>query len=136
MDEPRRLSKADLLAPDLPEEDYPWKGGTIRIRALSREEALQVGDNKLDVKARERLILVMALVEPEIDNRDAGLWQRASKAGDLERLTQRIARMSGMLQEQLKEETNRFPDGSESPVRVLLGGEAGEDQGGADTLDQ
>ena len=112
---PAKASLQGLLARRLPTKVLDVPGvGQITIRGMTRLETLAMGKGDMDLAARERMMLVTAMVDPEIDNRDARAWQEASPAGELEAITNEIARLSGMLREQQKEETVRFPDGPES----------------------
>lgn len=122
------LGKADLLSDgDLPEEDFPLRRGTVRIRGLNRDEALRLSEANLTTKERERQMLVAAMVTPTMDYKDVSRWQLKAQAGDIEKLTTRIAYLSGMLPEQQKEETVRFPGAPDDAVRVLPGEGVGDD---------
>lgn len=125
----QRVSRARLLEARLSEKEIPVPGlGTIVIRALSREEALALTDDKnMSTKERERRLLVAAMVDPEVDHKDVVRWQKSAPAGEIEMITTEVARLSGMLEGQAKEETVRFPDESDDGVRVLPGGETGDD---------
>lgn len=104
------MDKEALLKPRLPETEVDIDGvGTIRVRALTREEAIQVGDLKSTLD-RERRMLTMAMVQPAMTIQDVQQWQRISPAAELEKVTTVIARISGMLPEEAKEATERFPE--------------------------
>jgi len=102
----KRLTTEELDVPDV---------GTIKIRALTRSEALQLGDKKNTVE-RERHILVCAMVDPEMTYQDVKAWQDNATPGELEVITTAIARLSGMLDTSAKEVTGRFPDDPEPGV--------------------
>lgn len=110
-----RLSRDDLLNGSVLEEvEFELKNGTVLIRALSRDEALRITAKKdMSTQDRERHMLVAAMVDPPMDWRDVCAWQERAHAGDMERLTTEIARISGLLPEQAKEETVRFPGESD-----------------------
>lgn len=124
-----RLTRDSLLAIGREQEEFsipPY--GTVVIQALNREEAMRIAnDDKMSMIDKERHMLVAAMVDPPMDWNDVKQLQLKINSGTLEKMTNRIARMSGMLPEQPKEETKRFPDGGEPSERVLHSGEAGED---------
>lgn len=79
-----------------PEDDVEVPGvGTVRVRALSRAEGMLVQQaNGTDVT--ERKILAMGMVNPKLSEVDAGRWQKAATAGEMEPVTQRITELSGL----------------------------------------
>lgn len=120
-----------LFKPRLPEEDVDLAGvGIVRVRGLSRLEALRVQAVD-DAIARERLILVLGMVDPSVNDDEAKRWQRASVAGEIELVTGRIAVLSGMGPDATKEAYKSLPGGSGAGVHVLSGAEAGDDGGPA-----
>jgi hypothetical protein len=94
------LSKADLLKDmfGTEEVEVPGRGGTVRVRPLSRHEALSMQGVEMDAAVQERKLLALALVEPKLSERDVEAWQKAAPAGELEPITQAIVRMSGLEQ--------------------------------------
>jgi Fe2+ transport system protein FeoA len=125
------MEKELLFKPRLKEEDYEIPGvGTIRIRALSRDEAYAVQSVKA-TEAQERKILSFGMVDPTITETEVFKWQQASPAGEIEGISTRISQMSGLSPEADKESYKSFRDESESGVRVLPGAEAGDDSGQA-----
>lgn len=125
-----------LFKPRLAEDDVELEGvGTVRVRALNRLEAMRV-KSVSDTAAQERLILVMGMVDPVINDDEAKRWQRASAAGELELVTGRIAVLSGMAPDSAKEAYKSLRDGSGAGVHVLPGAEAGDDSGPAASGDE
>jgi hypothetical protein len=125
------MDKEALFAPRLPEDDVEVPGvGTVRVRGLSRAEAMHVQAAN-GPEATERRILALGMVDPPLTEAEAGRWQKASPAGELEPVTDRIAELSGMKPGADKETYKSFRDGSESGVRVLPGAEAVDDGGPA-----
>lgn len=127
------MDKEALFAPrekttsGFPEDDVPIPGvGTVRVRGLSRFEALSMKavDNAV---ASERLMLHYAMVDPPMTEAEIGKWQRASGASELEPVTGKIAELSGMTQDAAKEAVKDFEANPESEFRVLPSGEAGHD---------
>lgn len=74
---------------------------TITIRALSRDEALTfrkraTDDPDVDTLEYERGVIAAAVVSPKLSTRDVAAWQKSSRAGELEIVTNAIMKMSGM----------------------------------------
>lgn len=72
--------------------------GAITYRALSRDEVLNGRErNKGKTTAEIECYLVsLAMVDPVLTPEDVAQWQRMSPAGELERITTAIMRLSGM----------------------------------------
>lgn len=94
------LSKADLLKElfGTEEVEIPGRGGTVRIRPLSRHEALTMQGVEMDAAVQERKLLALALTEPKLTERDVEAWQKAAPAGELQPLVAAIVRLSGLEQ--------------------------------------
>lgn len=123
-----------LFKPRLPEDDVDVPGlGTVRVRALSRAEALHV-QAATDVAERDRRIIAQGLVDPVLvipgllhepggksckACADAGRVQQASPAKELEPVTDRIAELSGMLEESAKEAVKTFEADADAEFPVL-----------------
>jgi hypothetical protein len=141
------VDKEALFAPRLGDPaDVEIPGvGTVTVRGLSRAEALHV-QAASDATEKDRRIIAQGLVDPELlipglkhrsDDRpcekcaDAGRWQQASLADEIEPVTDRIAELSGMKDGADKGAYKSLPDGSGAGVRVLPGDPAGDDGGPA-----
>lgn len=125
------MDKELLFKSRLPEADVDIAGvGTVRVRGLSRVEAMHVQAAN-GVEAVERRILALGLVDPELTEAEVGQWQKASIASELEPVAQKIAELSGILPESAKEAVKSFRGESGDGVRILLSGEA-SDAGGSD----
>lgn len=97
------MDKGALFTRRLAEEDIELPGvGTIRVRALSRAEALAVTDKKMPVAEMEQRLLAMAMVDPVMSEADVRQWQDAAGAGELEPVTEVIQRLSGLRKEAAK----------------------------------
>lgn len=72
--------------------------GEITYRALSRDEVLNGRErNKGKTTAEIECYLVsLAMVDPMLTPEDVAQWQKMSPAGELERITGKIMRLSGM----------------------------------------
>lgn len=93
------MDKAALKARRLAEEDVELPGvGTVRVRALSRAEAMTVTGKELPVEVMEQKLLSMAMVDPEMSEQDVAEWQAAASAGELEPVTKVVQRLSGLEQ--------------------------------------
>jgi hypothetical protein len=97
----------------LAEEAVPIPGvGEVRVRALSRAEALQVTGKEMPVAVMEQKLLSMAMVDPVMSEQDVAQWQAAASAGELEPITKVIQRLSGLQQGAAK---SRVPGDGEQP---------------------
>lgn len=125
------MDKDLLFKPRLPEADVEIPGvGTVRVRALSRAEAMAV-ENAKGNAAIERKLLALGLVDPKLTEAEVGQWQSAAPASELEPVSNRIAELSGLLPDSAKEAVKEFEANPDKEFRLLPGAEAGQD-GGAD----
>lgn len=125
------MDKSLLFVPRLPEDDVEVPGiGTVRVRGLSRAEAMAVNGAK-GTEATERRMLHFGLVDPQLSEAEAGRWMDAATAGELEPVSRRIAELSGMLAGSAKEAVKEFEANPDVEFRVLPGAEAGDDGGSA-----
>lgn len=103
------LSKEALVNQKFGVEDVELPGlGTVRVRALTRSEALEVRGKELPVEEMERYLISRAMVEPKMTEDDVKAWQDVAPAGQLEPITQAITRLSGMEKTASKEAVQRF----------------------------
>lgn len=134
------VSIETLTTRNLPEEDFalPDGSGKVRLRALSRAEALRVG--KLggnDGALGERLTLMTGVVRPVLSEEKAKAWQAAERAGaNIAAVCDRIKELSGVNPEAEKRHYKSDAGRSEPGVRPLPSGETGADGGGAAGVDQ
>lgn len=97
------MDKELLFKPRLPEAEVELAGiGVVRVRGLSRAEALQVQAAK-GAEATERKTLTLGLVDPKLTEAEVGRWQAASAAGEIQAVAMRIAELSGMVEHADKE---------------------------------
>jgi hypothetical protein len=69
--------------------------GTVEIRGLTRDQALEVGD--ADTLAdKDNTLISLGLVNPAMSLADVAAWAADESAGVLSGLSQRIAELSGM----------------------------------------
>ena len=93
------MDKESLLAPRLPEDDVEIPGvGTFRVRALSRFEVLAAQKEQSKGPGfMERRMLAFGIIGPfTLTEDEVAAWQKASPAGEMEPLAERIAELSGM----------------------------------------
>lgn len=103
------VNKQDLFKSRLEHSDVEVPGvGTVRVRALSRAEAMKFEGVQTEVAVLERKMLSLALVEPALTEEEVGKWQEASSAGELTVVLMEVLRLSGMDDQALKESVKRF----------------------------
>jgi hypothetical protein len=130
------VDKEALFRPYLPEDDVEIPGlGTVRVRALSRAEAMVVSSAK-GPEAQERRSVSLGMVDPPMSEAEVGRWARARPAGDLELVSRRIAALSGMLEDSAKAAYKSDGGRSGAGVRDVPGAEAGDDGGPASDGDE
>lgn len=103
------MDKASLFQARLPEDSYEIPGvGTVRFRALTRGEALEVVGKELPYDEMERRLLSMAMVDPKLTEDEVRQWQAASPAGELEPICSAIQALSGLEEAAAKGAYQRF----------------------------
>jgi hypothetical protein len=97
------VDKEALFRPRLAERDVEVPGiGTVRVRSLSRTEALSIKGKEMPAAKMERLILSLAMVDPVLTEDEVKRWQDASPAGETNDVQQAILELSGMTKEVAK----------------------------------
>jgi len=132
------MDKAILLQPrdastehGMPEDDVEVPGlGTVRVRALSRKEALKTGQIA-DIEERTAHMIAIAMVDPKMSVSEVKGWSAVALAGELDPVDEKIAELSGMNTDAAKAAYKSDGSGPESGVRSLPGGQAGDDGDGA-----
>lgn len=105
------MDKSALLASRLPEGEVELPGvGVIRVRGLSRFEALHSGD--LDGEEREVYWLSCGIVEPALTKDEIKRWRDSATYAEVELVADRIAELSGMKDTSAKEATKSPGDES------------------------
>lgn len=106
------MDKELLFKPRLPEADVDVAGvGTVRVRGLNRAEAMMIQEAK-GAATIERKLLALGMVDPTLTEAEAGQWQKAAPAGELEPVTEKISELSGLLVDSDKEAYKSLPDES------------------------
>lgn len=105
------MDKDALFERHLDEEDVPLpRGGSVRVRALTRDEALKVSDKEMSRKRMEQIILAKAMVDPVMTEDEIGKWQRASAAGEIQKVADVVQRLSGMVEGAAKSDVSADGD--------------------------
>lgn len=91
------MDKAAFLQRRLPERDVEVPGvGTVRVRGLSRAEALECQKVAGDAGALERKALAFGLVEPALSEDEAAGWYGSATFAELEPILSAIQELSGL----------------------------------------
>lgn len=104
------MDKETLLKLGLPEADVelPSGAGTIRVRGLSRLEAIGMNTLKTD-EEREVHALACAMLDPIMTQEDVRAWQRAAVAADVQAASIAVGRLSNMEEGSGKAATKSVP---------------------------
>jgi hypothetical protein len=92
------LTRAEILARKVGKgkAELP-SGGEVAIRALTRDEALQL--NELDTIAdRDNMIIHLGMTDPKLSLEDVKAWAAEGSAGDLAEVSNAIGLLSGMVE--------------------------------------
>lgn len=91
------VDRETFLKARLPERDVDLPGvGTVRVRGLSRAEAMRVRDLRDDLAAAEQLLVTLGLVDPALSAGDVAAWYEAAPAGEIDRLVGPIQELSAL----------------------------------------
>lgn len=91
------IDKEAFLKAALPEETILLAGlGEVRVRGLSRSEALSLGAHKDDPRALEQLIVRLGLVEPALSEDEVTAWFASAPAGLVDPIVKAVERLSGL----------------------------------------
>lgn len=98
MTNPKRLTREQILArktgrgvATLPD------GSTVAIRALTRDEVLQMQE-LADLGERDNFIIAAGMTDPKLTAGDVAMWAAEADAGDLVAVSEAIAELSGLRQ--------------------------------------
>jgi hypothetical protein len=105
------MDKAALFTQTLEEEDVEIPGvGTVRVRALTRSEAMKIRGREMAVDAMERYLLAAAMVQPRLTEEEVRRWQDAAPAGQLEPVCRAVQRLSGLEEAAARQAYHQFRD--------------------------
>ncbi|SRR6184192_252432 len=91
------VSKEDLLKQRFGVTDYEIPDvGSVRVRALTHGEALQVAGVEQDRRDLEAKVLSWAVIEPKLTEAEALVWIDNSPAGELTDLVKFVQQLSGL----------------------------------------
>ena len=92
------VDKAALLTPHLGEDKHEIPGfGTVRIRSLSREEALELRSRPdADGSGGDRWVLARCLLDPVLTEDEVGIWQANSPPMEIQAVCDAIRDLSGL----------------------------------------
>lgn len=97
MDKDKLLARRSEASHGMPEGEVEVEGfGVVRVRGLSRYE-VGLAQKVDEWMARERKLLAIGLVDPQLSESEAAQWQKVSVAGEIEPVSTRIAELSGMV---------------------------------------
>lgn len=103
------LAKEDLLKQMFGIQEVELqRGGTVKVRGLTRAEAHTVKDKKMTEEESEQFVLSLAVVEPKLSKDDVRAWQENSPAGEIQDVYEAIVRLSGMEKAAAKAAYNDF----------------------------
>lgn len=75
----------------------PGDLGEIRVRPLTRAEALDFQAGEMDAGLMERKLLALALVDPQLTEAEVGQWQDVSPAGEMQPVVEAALRLAGLM---------------------------------------
>lgn len=91
------IDREAFLKAVLPEEVIALPGvGDVRVRGLSRSEALSLAKAKDDPQALEMLIVRLGLVEPALSEEECKAWFASAPAGLVDPIVKAVERLSGL----------------------------------------
>ena len=122
------ISKEQLLKAALAESAVEIPGrGTVRVRSLTRAEALRV--SSADAYDAEVIALTGGLVDPALTAEEVRQLLDATGADELQPVVDEIMRLSGMGEGAQKSSRTSPDDGGDGPTRVRAGEGPGDDPG-------
>ena len=86
-----------LLTRRLDEEDVLLAVGTVRVRGLSRAEALRCAKLTDDQDEFEVQLLALAMVDPALTVEQVKRWRENALAGEIDEVVSAAASLSGLL---------------------------------------
>jgi hypothetical protein len=90
------LTREEILAKAVDHEVVTLpSGGQVKVRGLTRDEALNVQEAE-GTAARDNLTISQGLVEPALSVEDVATWAATAPAADSIEISRAIARLSGM----------------------------------------
>lgn len=112
------LSLEDLFANSAGDKSVPFHidgVGTVLLRSLNRDEALQIAETK-STRAREIKMVSWGMVEPAMTYQQVETWFSQAKFGVIQKLSDQIHVISGMNDKAEAQSVERFRDEPEPGV--------------------
>jgi hypothetical protein len=85
----RRTGRGSATLPD---------GGTVAIRALTRDQIMEVQDQSRTLQERDTLMIALGMTDPVMTEEEVAEWAANAPAGDLTAVSEGIADLSGLRQ--------------------------------------
>jgi hypothetical protein len=85
----RRTGRGSATLPD---------GGTVAIRALTRDQIMEVQDQSRTLQERDTLMISLGMTDPVMTEEEVAEWAANAPAGDLTAVSEGIADLSGLRQ--------------------------------------
>lgn len=94
------MDKAALLKPRgvWPEAEVDIEGGTVKVRALTRAEAIELRSMSDKPALFDRKTLAYGMADPKLTEKEAGQWQENSLPSEIECVTLKIWELSGVFE--------------------------------------
>lgn len=90
------LTREEILAKAVDQEVVTLpSGGQVKVRGLTRDEALEVQEAE-GTAARDNVTIARGLVEPTLTVDEVAAWAQSAPAADSIEISRAIARLSGM----------------------------------------
>jgi hypothetical protein len=103
------LTREEILARKTGQEVITLPGGgQVKVRGLTRDEALAVRDRDT-VGAKDNFVIATGLVDPALTEDDVAAWAATGDVGDMTTISEAISRLSGMMPGQAKDATKSVP---------------------------
>lgn len=97
------MDKELLFKPRLAEEEVDLPGvGTIRLRALTRDEIMAAQeehideDGEVDRAGLDNAILARSMVDPQMTEEETARWASVASAGEISLVVEAVMRVSAM----------------------------------------
>lgn len=100
------LTREQILARKLHQEvvDLPDGSGTVTVRGITRNEALELQDLKTTAE-RDNHVIAAGMIEPKLTADEVRDWAENDDAGTLKVVSEAIAKLSRMTPDAQKEVT-------------------------------
>lgn len=119
------MDKQALLAEDLEQDVITLPRGSVTVRALSRHEVAEIQEKTSSQLEGEAWMIHFGVLDPVLTVDEAKQWQKNSRNGETDYVTDRIGQLSGLNKAVNKEYYKSLGQQSEPGVGALHRGEAG-----------